>query len=84
MNDKLKQEFYKETDSLLGGTFKDHVRDGLWTWIEERISNQVQRNNEIEKTFEEKCELVLKEAFYETPIFYEYLKEIIEKAIKEQ
>ena len=37
-----------------------------------------------EKTFEEKCELVLREAFYETPIFYNYLKEIIEKAIQGQ
>ena len=37
-----------------------------------------------EKTFEEKCELVLREAFYETPIFYEYLKEIIGKAIQVQ
>jgi len=37
-----------------------------------------------EKTFKEKCELVLKEAFYETPIFYDYLKEIIVKAIQVQ
>jgi len=40
--EKLKLQFYKETDSLLGGTFKDHVRDALWTWIEDKLSHQVQ------------------------------------------
>jgi len=33
-----------------------------------------------EPTFEDKCKLVLTEAFYETPIFYDWLKEIIEQA----
>lgn len=39
---ELKLQFYKETDSLLGGTFKDYVRDALWNWIEDKLSHQVQ------------------------------------------
>ena len=40
--EKLKLQFYKETDSLLGGTFKDHVRDAIWTFVEDKLSNQAQ------------------------------------------
>ena len=40
--EKLKLEFYKETDELLGGTFRDHVRDAIWQFIETKLSNQLE------------------------------------------
>jgi hypothetical protein len=40
--------------------------------------------NISEPTFNDKCNLVLTEAFYETPIFYDWLKEIIAQAKSNQ
>lgn len=39
---KLKLEFYNETDELIGGTFKEHVRDAVWQFIESKISIPMQ------------------------------------------
>ena len=33
-----KLQFYKETDELIGGTFKDHVRDAVWTLVEQKLT----------------------------------------------
>ena len=43
----FKERFYTETDSLLGGTFKDHVRDALWTWVECEIKNVCDEQKKI-------------------------------------
>lgn len=45
--EKLKLQFYDETEPLLGGTFKDHVRDALWTWLEYKLSNQVEKPSSV-------------------------------------
>ncbi len=44
MNEELKKDgqikldFYKQTDELIGGTFKSHVRDAAWQWFETELT----------------------------------------------
>ena len=83
----LKLQFYEETDSLIGGTFKDHIRDELWAWLEDKLNSQFEGGQKYEvrngkdgkpKIFIKDYNVAIAEFYKGTSKDQEYFKKLLQ------